>query len=117
MAPSRELAAAVVHGGDLYIFGGEQEGEQDPPLSEFLMKFDPSTGRFEGMGMRVEDESDSEEDSLLDSYPMPVTGHPVRPFSVDMIGLLWVSGCDGSAVGGRRGFEIPGVYSDVSSWI
>ena len=73
-APSRELGSAIIHGGDLYIFGGTLPDKQNPPLAEFLMKLEPSTGSFEGMDMRVEDESDDEEDSLLDSYPMPVTG-------------------------------------------
>ena len=78
MAPSRELGAAIIHNGDLYIFGGSLPDRQDLPLSEFLMKFEPSTGRFERMDMRVEDESDDEEDSLLDSYPMPITGDSLK---------------------------------------
>ncbi len=56
------------------MFSGTLAESQEPPLSELLMKFEPSTGRFEGIDMRVEDESDDEEDSLLDSYPMPVSG-------------------------------------------
>lgn len=81
LAPSREHGSAVTHNGDLYMFGGNLQRNQVPPLSEYLMKFEPITGCFEGMGMRVEDESDSEEDSLLDTYPMPLSGEPMTLLS------------------------------------
>ena len=50
-APRRRNPNLLVHGGDLYLFGGYSVHERYIEDRNVLLKYDATTGRFEGVGI------------------------------------------------------------------
>ncbi len=50
-APRRRNPNLLVHTGDLYLFGGYSVHERYIEDRNVLLKYDASTGRFEGVGV------------------------------------------------------------------